>query len=56
MVEHSHDRDLRDSRLPRTRGSSQQNTLVAVVEHVEELRLDWVEVFIPVFLDQIHTR
>lgn len=47
LVEHAHDGDLRDGSLPGPCRRPQQDAFVAVVEHMEQLRLDRVEVFVP---------
>lgn len=47
LIEHAHDGNLRHCRFPRARRRPEQDALVAVVEAVEELRLDGVEMLVP---------
>lgn len=46
LVEHAHDGDLSHGSLPGPCRRPQQDAFVAVVEHMEQLRLDRVEVFV----------
>lgn len=47
LVEHPHDGYFRDRRLSRPRRCTQEHALIAVVQHVEQLRLDGIEVLVP---------
>lgn len=56
LVEHAHDGDLSHGSLPGPCRRSQQDAFVAVVEHMEQLRLDRVEVLVPAPKQKNHAR